>query len=69
MLCYTFDISFGSLAAGAPFPDKAPAPGAHLRNIFHRMGLSDQDIVALSGAHTIGRAYKNRSGFGESNYT
>lgn len=26
------------------------------------MGFSDQEIVALSGAHTLGRAYKNRSG-------
>lgn len=35
----------------------------HLRDIFHRMGVSDQDIVALSGAHTLGRAHKDRSGF------
>jgi hypothetical protein len=28
------------------------------RQVFHRMGLSDKDIVALSGAHTLGRAYK-----------
>jgi L-ascorbate peroxidase len=28
------------------------------------MGLSDQEIVALSGAHTVGRAFKHRSGFG-----
>lgn len=51
--------------AAAPFPDKAPTPAAHLRNIFYRMGLDDKEIVALSGAHTLGRAYKNRSGFGK----
>lgn len=26
------------------------------------MGFNDQEIVALSGAHTLGRAFKNRSG-------
>lgn len=28
------------------------------------MGLNDEEIVALSGAHTFGRAYKDRSGLG-----
>merc|ERR1719276_151501 len=36
----------------------------HLRKVFYRMGLDDEDIVALSGAHTFGRAYADRSGLG-----
>ncbi|KZT71830.1 class II peroxidase [Daedalea quercina L-15889] len=40
------------------------AQGAqHLRNIFYRMGFSDQEIVALSGAHALGRCHRDRSGF------
>ncbi|XP_057953849.1 L-ascorbate peroxidase, cytosolic [Malania oleifera] len=35
----------------------------HLRDVFYRMGLSDKDIVALSGGHTLGRCHKERSGF------
>lgn len=29
------------------------AGAPHLKDIFYRMGLSDKDIVALSGAHTL----------------
>lgn len=40
------------------------AQGAdHLRWIFYRMGFSDQEIVALSGAHNLGRCHADRSGF------
>jgi cytochrome c peroxidase len=35
----------------------------HLRDIFYRMGFTDQEIVALSGAHAMGRCYTDRSGF------
>lgn len=40
------------------------AKGAdHLRHIFYRMGFNDQEIVALSGAHNLGRCHSDRSGF------
>ncbi|PNW79135.1 hypothetical protein CHLRE_09g401886v5 [Chlamydomonas reinhardtii] len=35
----------------------------HLREVFGRMGFDDKDIVALSGAHTLGRCHTDRSGF------
>jgi len=35
----------------------------HVRDIFYRMGFDDREIVALSGAHTLGRCHTDRSGF------
>ena len=35
----------------------------HLREIFHPKGFDDKDIVALSGAHTVGKCHADRSGF------
>jgi len=35
----------------------------HLREVFHRMGFNDAEITTLSGAHTLGRAHQDRSGF------
>ncbi|XP_043703186.1 L-ascorbate peroxidase 2, cytosolic-like [Telopea speciosissima] len=35
----------------------------HLRDIFGHMGFSDKEIVVLSGAHTLGRCHKERTGF------
>ena len=43
-------------------PDGAKGQG-HLRAIFGRMGLNDREIVALSGAHALGRCHVDRSGF------
>jgi len=54
------DISFctpdGRLPDGSKTQD-------HLRAIFGRMGFNDQEIVALSGAHALGRCHTDRSGF------
>lgn len=35
----------------------------HVRAIFGRMGFNDQEMVALSGAHALGRCHHDRSGF------
>ncbi|KAI9206756.1 heme peroxidase [Polychytrium aggregatum] len=43
-------------------PDASQAQD-HLRSIFYRMGFNDQEIVALSGAHALGRCHTDRSGF------
>jgi cytochrome c peroxidase len=34
----------------------------HIRNIFYRMGFTDAEIVALLGAHAVGRCHTDRSG-------
>ncbi|KAF8514133.1 cytochrome c peroxidase [Gautieria morchelliformis] len=43
-------------------PDAAQGQD-HLRQIFYRMGFNDQEIVALAGAHALGRCHPDRSGF------
>ncbi|KAI9256958.1 cytochrome c peroxidase Ccp1 [Sporodiniella umbellata] len=35
----------------------------HVRDVFYRMGFNDQEIVALTGAHVLGRCHLERSGF------
>ncbi|KAF5749038.1 L-ascorbate peroxidase S chloroplastic/mitochondrial-like isoform 2 [Tripterygium wilfordii] len=56
----------GRLPAAGP-----PSPADHLREVFYRMGLNDKEVVALSGAHTLGRSRPERSGWGkpETKYT
>lgn len=34
----------------------------HIRDIFYRMGFTDAEIVALLGAHAVGRCHTDRSG-------
>jgi len=55
-------------ANGSYAPENGRLPDAkqgaqHLRDVFYRMGFNDQEIVALSGAHTLGRCHLVRSGF------
>merc|ERR1711976_19911 len=35
----------------------------HVRDIFYRMGFNDQEIVALLGAHALGRCHPEASGY------
>jgi cytochrome c peroxidase len=50
-----------------PLPDgllpDATQGAQHLRDVFGRQGFNDQEIVALSGAHGLGRCHADRSGF------
>lgn len=45
--------------SGPPGADKSDAD--HLRSVFYRMGFNDQEIVALSGAHALGRCHSELS--------
>mmetsp|Transcript_34985 Transcript_34985/g.73804 ORF Transcript_34985/g.73804 Transcript_34985/m.73804 type:complete len:327 (+) Transcript_34985:74-1054(+) len=35
----------------------------HVRDVFYRMGFNDNEIVALLGAHALGRCHTDRSGY------
>jgi catalase (peroxidase I) len=52
----------GDIPPNGRLPDAAQG-AAHLRDVFGRQGFNDQEIVALSGAHTLGRCHMVRSGF------
>ncbi|KAF9163358.1 heme peroxidase [Actinomortierella ambigua] len=44
-------------------PDAGRPDPQHSRDIFYKMGFNDQEIVALLGAHAMGRCHKHRSGY------
>jgi cytochrome c peroxidase len=54
------DISF--CTPDGRLPDASKEQN-HIRAIFGRMGFNDRDMVALSGAHALGRCHTDRSGF------
>ena len=49
---------FGGPGGTASTEDSTPE--GHLRKIFYRMGLNDEEIVALSGSHTFGKSVHER---------
>ncbi|KAJ1621153.1 heme peroxidase [Pavlovales sp. CCMP2436] len=51
----------GRLPAADKGSDLKTADG--LREVFGRMGFGDKDIVALSGAHALGRCHPDASGY------
>ncbi|KAJ3277769.1 hypothetical protein HDU79_002172, partial [Rhizoclosmatium sp. JEL0117] len=62
----------GQVESGCPVMSRVPPNGrlpdaaldaTHLRAIFGRMGFTDRDIVALSGAHALGMCHTDRSGY------
>ncbi|KAF2184413.1 class II peroxidase [Zopfia rhizophila CBS 207.26] len=54
------DVSF--CTPDGRLPD-ASKDQKHIRAIFGRMGFSDREMVALSGAHALGRCHTDRSGY------
>ncbi|GMH33438.1 hypothetical protein BSKO_01272 [Bryopsis sp. KO-2023] len=48
-----------------PAADKGSpeATAQHMRDVFYRMGFNDREIVALAGAHTLGRGHADASGY------
>jgi len=63
-----FKFGRSDAADGKTCPMNGRLPDAalgaeHLREVFYRMGFNDQEIVALSGAHTVGSCHEKRSGF------
>jgi cytochrome c peroxidase len=48
-----------------PDADKGSRPKTvqHIRDVFYRMGFNDKEIVALLGAHALGRCHTDRSGY------
>jgi len=57
------DATDGSRAPpNGRLPD-ASQGAQHVRDVFYRMGFNDREIVALVGAHCLGRCHTDRSGF------
>ncbi|KAJ5804743.1 CAZyme family AA2 [Penicillium psychrosexuale] len=56
------DMDIAACTPDGRLPDGAKDQ-RHIRNIFGRMGFDDREMVALIGAHALGRCHTDRSGF------
>jgi len=63
-------VDFESGATSPPdgrLPDADKGSGKktieHIRDVFYRMGFTDKEIVALLGAHSMGRCHTDASGY------
>ena len=60
-------LSASDVTADGRLPDadkgSRDKTAAGLRAVFNRMGFEDQEIVALSGAHALGRCHPTSSGY------
>ncbi|ANB13229.1 Ccp1p [Sugiyamaella lignohabitans] len=56
------DQAESATAPDGRLPD-ASQESDHIRTIFYRMGFNDQEIVALIGAHALGRCHTQNSGY------
>lgn len=66
MISSAFNFQDGTAQDCPPdgrLPDGANPTPQHPRDVFYRMGFNDQEIVALLGAHGMGRCHTDRSGF------
>ncbi|RKO86804.1 heme peroxidase [Blyttiomyces helicus] len=55
-------VSAKDIPPNGRLPDAAQGQD-HVRDVFYRMGFNDREIVALIGAHALGRCHTDRSGF------
>jgi len=53
----------GRLPAASKGNDPQKTAAALRKDVFYRMGFNDQEIVALSGAHALGRCHPDASGY------
>lgn len=60
--CGRIDMDRTSVPPDGRLPDGSKG-ASHVRDVFYRMGFNDREIVALIGAHCLGRCHTQNSGY------